>query len=92
MHGIISCHVDDFRWGGTELFRKKVIDAIKAKFHINQEESLVFKYDGIHLSQQRDSSITIHQHDYISDIQLIDINRESSYEERIPRQPKNLNN
>ena len=69
LQGIISCHVDDFCWGGTELFKKNVIDAIKAKFHISQEESLVFKYAGIHLSQQRDSSITIHQHDYIGDIQ-----------------------
>ena len=63
LQGIISCHVDDFCWGGTELFKKKVIDVIKAKFHMSQEESLVFKNVGIHLSQQRDSSITIHQHE-----------------------------
>ena len=41
---IISCHADDFCWGGTELFEKKVIDVIKAKFHISKGESLVFRY------------------------------------------------
>ena len=76
LQGIISCHVDDFCWGGNELFKKKVIDVIKEKFHISQEESLVFRYVGIHLSQQRDGSITIHQHDYINNIQLTDIDRE----------------
>ena len=85
---IISCHVDDFCWGGTELFKKKVIDVIKEKFHISQEESSVFKYVGIHLSQQRDGSITIHQHDYISDIQLIDIDRETALMKKDPMTAK----
>ena len=58
LQGIISCHVDDFCWGGTELFKQKVIDVIKEKFHISKEESSVFKYVDIHLSQQRDGSIT----------------------------------
>ena len=84
LQGLISCHVDDFCWDGTELFKKKVIDVIKEKFHISQEESLVFKYVGIHLSQQRDGSITIHQHDYISDIQLIDIDRERALMKKDP--------
>ena len=84
LQGIISCHVDDFCWSGTELFKKKVIDVITEKFHISQEESLVFKYVGIHLSQQRDGSITIHQHDYISDIQLIDIDRERALMKKDP--------
>ena len=66
------------------MFKKKVIDVIKAKLHISQEESLVFKYVGIYLSQQRDGSITIHQHDYISDIQLIDIDRERALMKKDP--------
>ena len=81
LQGIISCHADDFCWGGTEL---KVIDVIKEKFHVSQEESLVFKYVGIHLSQQRDDSITIHQPDHISDIQLIDIDRERALMKKDP--------
>ena len=89
----ISCHVKDFCWGGTELFTKKVIDVIKVKFLISlHEESLVFKYFGIHLGQQRDRSITIHQHDYVSDIQLIDIERQRAFMKKDPRQPKNHNN
>ena len=71
---IISCHVHDFCWGETELFKKKVIDVIKEKFHISQEQSLVFKYVGIHLSQERDGSSTIHQHDYINRHQSSGIN------------------
>ena len=82
--GEVKIFCKDFCLGGTELFKKKVIDVIKAKFHISQEESLIFKYVGIHLSQQRDSPITIHQHDYISDIQLIDIDRERALMKKDP--------
>ena len=56
----------------------------KQNFIYGQEESLVFKYVSIHFNQKRDSSITIHQHDYISDIQVTDVDRERAFMEKDP--------
>ena len=34
---MICCHVDDFYWGGNQLFKVEVIDLIKKKFEISKE-------------------------------------------------------
>ena len=37
LHGMICCHVDDFYWGGNQLFKVEVIDLIKKKFETSKE-------------------------------------------------------
>ena len=38
LEGLISCHVDDFFWGGTKSFEISVIDVLKNSFVTSQEE------------------------------------------------------
>ena len=38
LQGIICSHTDDFCWDCTFMFKKYVIDVIKKKFKIGQEE------------------------------------------------------
>ena len=54
----VSCvsHVDDFFWGGSQLFKTKVIEAIKRWFQISQEESIAFTYVGLEIKDNKDGS------------------------------------
>ena len=75
-------------FAGMELncSKEKLVIVMLAKqnFIYGQEESLVFKYVGIYFNQKRDSSIMIHQHDYISDIQVTDVDRERAFMKKDP--------
>ena len=51
LHGILACHVDDFIFGGSDLFEEKVINKLKEKFQISQEENQAFKYIGLEVKQ-----------------------------------------
>ena len=51
LEGILSCHVDDFVWGGTNNFIKKVINVLKPTFSISSEECKTFKYLGLYVQQ-----------------------------------------
>ena len=44
LQGIISTHVDDFCWGGFELFKTSVIEKIKNTFRGKSEDSKMFKF------------------------------------------------
>ncbi|CAF2215336.1 unnamed protein product [Rotaria magnacalcarata] len=74
LQGIISTHVDDFCWGGTDLFVEKVISVIRETFDIGKEEASIFKYVGLNLDQ-KENNIDIDQKAYISDIQPITIGK-----------------
>ena len=39
LNGVVACHVDDFCWGGSDLFQKYIIDKIRKIFSISQEVS-----------------------------------------------------
>ena len=40
LQGILSSHVDDFCWAGTEWFIETVIEHIRKKYAISKEEHL----------------------------------------------------
>ena len=70
---ILTCCVDDIAYGNTPIFLSKVINELKKTFDIGTWNAITFKYVGISLAQNEDSSISIHQMNYINTIQLIPI-------------------
>lgn len=76
LQGVLSLHVDDFCWAGTEWFRQKVIDHIRKKFLVSKEETETFKYLGLQITQNKDE-IKIHQKGYIGEIQKIKVDNPS---------------
>ena len=62
---MICCHVDDFCWGGNQLFKVEVIDLIKTKFPISKEDISMSKYLGLKCT----SLIIVHQPDYTNGIE-----------------------
>ena len=75
LQGIICCHVDDFCWGGTELFEEKIILTIKKEFIISHEENDNFKYLGLYIKQV-DGIISLNQNSYINELESIYVSRE----------------
>ena len=61
LEGIITCHVDDFLWCGSSRFEKKVIEKLRQVFLLGSEESEIFRYLGLHIHQQSDRVIKVHQ-------------------------------
>ena len=75
LHGIMCCHVDDFCWGGTNVFVERIIVKLKTEFQISHEETETFKYLGLTIKQDK-SCITLHQHEYIKDLKLVEVSGE----------------
>ena len=67
LEGILSCHVDDFVWGGTVNFMHKAVDVLKRTFAISSEEHETFKYLGPYVSQN-DKVIIIQKIPYIDEL------------------------
>ena len=74
LHDILSAHVDDFCWAGTELFQNIVINHILNAFTISKEELKTFKYLGLNISQTNDS-ISMHQRKYMEEIEIVEIDK-----------------
>ena len=51
LDGIPACHVDGFSFGGLDLLEEKVINKLKEKFQISQEENQAFKFIGLEVNQ-----------------------------------------
>ena len=75
LHGILCSYEDDFFWGGSQLFKTKVIEAIKRRFQISQEESNAFTYVGLEIKDNKEG-IVMHQKSYINEIDLIPVSKE----------------
>lgn len=60
LEGIITCHIDDFIWFGTNNFSKKIIDKLWGTFRFGSEHSGMFKYLGLYVQQQHDKRILVH--------------------------------
>ena len=75
LQGIISCHVDDFIWGGTVNFEENVIQLIKSKFQISKSEGETFNYLGLTVSQES-IGIKITQKIYIEELKEVSIAKE----------------
>ena len=68
--GIITVHVDDFYWGGTEEFDKKIMSRIRKIFPVGKERRGDFIYCGLmHRTEELGGGklrITIDQHAYVT--------------------------
>ena len=74
LDGILSCHVDNFVWGGTVNFMHKAVDVLKRTFTISSEEHETFKYLGPSVSQN-DKVIIIQQIRYIDKLKAFVIEK-----------------
>ena len=79
LHGIICTHVDDFFWGGSARFKSSVIDRLKEVFQNSQESHYNFIYVGLQVSQHQDG-IKMDQCAYISEMEVMEIDRERLHE------------
>ena len=66
------CFVDDILLGGDTKFTETV-SKLHQTFHIGAELTQTFDIIGIHLEENNDLSITIHQTEYIDSINEIDL-------------------
>ena len=73
--GLITIHVDDLFWGGTEVFKKKVIVPFKHMFEISKENSKCFQYLGLQI-QQFPECKTVDQIKYCKLLTPIEISKE----------------
>ena len=77
LHGMLTCHVDDFAHGGTDDFYKKVVKgAIHARFQVGSSEEGAFKYIGFCLTQNSDGSVILDQSDYVHDMVNMSVSSE----------------
>ena len=74
MQGIVSAHVDDFCWAGTNLFEKCVISNIRQVFKVKSEEKNSFRYLGLDLFQEN-GRIMMKQDKYVQTIELIKLGK-----------------
>ena len=51
LQGIVCSHVDDFFWGGSQLFKNQVICAGLKKFKISHQERAAVAYLGLQIKQ-----------------------------------------
>lgn len=72
VEGLLSIHVDDFMWCGSENFRKSVIEKLKETFKISKESTEIFRYLGIDL-QQNQKIVVFDQSAYVDSIDPINI-------------------
>jgi hypothetical protein len=75
--GIITVHVDDFYWGGTEEFDKKIMAKIRKIFPVGKERRGDFIYCGLlHRTEELGGGklrITLDQHTYVESIEKVDV-------------------
>ena len=53
LQGVMSAHVDDFFWAGTDQFKTMVIQKLTKQFQISCENQETFRYLGINVKQQK---------------------------------------
>lgn len=76
LSGMMTVHVDDFVFAGTELFQAKIKEHLLDGFEIKSEESTVFDYLGLEVSQDlTQHEITVGQEKYIQELKTIEIDK-----------------
>ena len=83
LEGVISIHVDDLFWGGTDLFKRSIIAGFKEAFEIGKESSLTFQYLGLKINQSTDK-IVIDQNNYAQSLCGILVSKERSTQKHLP--------
>ena len=83
VHGILACHVDDFIWGGDQMFVEAVIPKLRSMFNVGREETETFKYVGIEL-EQREKILHLRQQDYVNNLVPIELSKARSMQQDYP--------
>ena len=76
--GIMCVHVDDILWGGTPDFEAAVIIPLCRRIVIGSTNTATFRYIGVHLSQEKDFSVTVNQVDYAESLEEVKLSRQRS--------------
>ena len=84
LSGIITSHVDDFFWCGTESFKSNVIDNLRDIFEFGEEHSDFFKYIGLYIQQQENGKIILNQNEEIEQLEIPLISRERLSDKNSP--------
>ncbi|CAG2211672.1 unnamed protein product [Mytilus edulis] len=77
VEGVLTCHVDDFLWGGSKEFEEKVINSIRSTFCVGKEEleeNGSFPYVGIELSKH-ENDLHLRQNTYQNSLKFIPIEK-----------------
>ncbi len=82
LQGVIASHVDDFCWGGTELFKNKVIEPLKRIFVIKSEETGKFRYLGFDVIKTKDN-VKLAQDEYVKDLTTVNYDCHNSFKEKL---------
>jgi len=77
--GIFMMHVNDFLWGGTEEFGKRIIEMLKTEFKVGSQAVGASRYLGLDIQQSK-SGVMKSQQGYLNSIDPIPITRERSME------------
>ena len=91
VNGLLCTHVDDFLFGGTELFLNEVINPIKRVFTIGSEHCAAIKYLDLNISQSN-SEIIIDQVNCIKSVKYIVIsnNRKNQKDELLCKEENDI--
>lgn len=74
VYGILSCHVDDFIWGGSTKFEQTVISTIRSSFNVGREEEKCFSYVGVEVFSSV-NGITLEQRDYLDNLKTLGLDK-----------------
>lgn len=76
IEGIVCAYVDDFLWGGTQVFKEQVIDKLCQTFFIGTTETKAFKYVGLKVISNKDGNKMLDQFQYASTLMPVAISRQ----------------
>ena len=89
LEGLLCCHVDDFLWGGSESFKRRIIDKIKDTFETSREETESLKYLGLDL-KQISGAIVVSQKKYIDGLEFISGDQMTDNNDELNKKGKRL--
>ena len=73
LQGIMSTHVDDFCWAGSNDFINLVIEPLRNIFDFGKEHNKAFKYLGLNMNQEN-GVLKVDKIDYLDMIKPIEVN------------------
>lgn len=85
LQSVLSAHVNDFCWAGTDLYQKIVTDHIRNAFVTSKEELQLFKYLGLNISQT-EYGFLMHQKEYKKEIEVAEINQNQKVHKLLPNE------
>ena len=74
LQGVVCSHVENFFWGGSQIFKNQVICAVLKKSQISHQERAAFTYLGLQM-KQLPNVIHVQQSSHVSDISPIVIQK-----------------